>query len=75
MNTGGRLIFINSSMIDIPRTIALMEECAMTVRILGETSGPFRDYYFEDGVHAGNGPNSWGVPNDRWGAPRTTGGL
>ena len=35
-------------MIDIPRTIALMEECAMTVRILGETSGPFRDYYFED---------------------------
>ncbi len=45
---GGRLIFINSSMIDIPRTIALMEECAMTVRILGETSGPFRDYYFED---------------------------
>ena len=35
-------------MIDIPRTIALMEECGMTVRILGETSGPFRDYCFED---------------------------
>jgi release factor glutamine methyltransferase len=45
---GGRLIFIHSSMADIPKTIKLMEQNGMTVRIVGETSGPFRDYYFED---------------------------
>lgn len=45
---GGRLVFVQSSMADIPRTIALMQESGMHVRILGETDGPFRDYYFED---------------------------
>ncbi|MCZ6652763.1 MAG: methyltransferase [Planctomycetota bacterium] len=45
---GGRLIFVHSSMADIPRSINLMEQNGMTVRIEGETSGPFRDYYFED---------------------------
>ena len=60
-------------MIDI-RTIALMEN-ALTVRILGETSGPFRDYYFEDERYMLEMARIQGVPNDRWGAPRTTGGL
>lgn len=45
---GGRLIFVQSSMADIPRSISLMTECGMDVRIVGETDGPFRDYYFED---------------------------
>ncbi|MHC4810059.1 MAG: methyltransferase [Planctomycetota bacterium] len=45
---GGRLIFIHSSMADVPRTIRTLEENAMRVRIVGETSGPFRQYYFED---------------------------
>ncbi len=45
---GGRLVFVQSSMADIPRSIGLMEEHGMQVRIVGETSGPFRDYYFED---------------------------
>lgn len=45
---GGRLIFIQSSMADVPRSIALMEECGMQVRILGETDQPFRQYYYED---------------------------
>ncbi len=45
---GGRLIFVHSSMADIPRSIDLMEQNGMSVRIVGETSGPFRDYYFED---------------------------
>ncbi len=45
---GGRLVFVQSSMGDIPRSIGLMEEHGMRVRIVGETSGPFRDYYFED---------------------------
>lgn len=45
---GGRLIFVHSSMADIPKSINFMEAGGMTVRIVGETSGPFRDYYFED---------------------------
>ncbi len=44
----GRLIFVHSSMADIPRSINLMEQNGMSVLIAGETSGPFRDYYFED---------------------------
>jgi predicted RNA methylase len=45
---GGRLVFIHSSMADIPRTLRLLDEHGMSVRIVGETSGPFRQYYFED---------------------------
>ena len=45
---GGRLIFIQSSMADIPRSISLMKEHGMSIRVVGETSGPFRPYYFED---------------------------
>ena len=45
---GGRLIFVQSSMADVPRSISLMEENGMSVRIVGETSGPFRKYYYED---------------------------
>ncbi len=45
---GGRVVFVQSSMADIPRSIQLMKECGMEVRVVGETDGPFRDYYFED---------------------------
>lgn len=45
---GGELIFVQSSMADIPRSIGMMAESGMQVRIVGETDGPFRDYYFED---------------------------
>lgn len=45
---GGRLVFIHSSMADVPRSLRLMEEHGMEVRIVGETSGPFRKYYYED---------------------------
>ncbi len=45
---GGRLVFIQSSMADIPRSLRLMEENGMEVQIVGETDGPFRSYYFED---------------------------
>ncbi|MHC4080400.1 MAG: methyltransferase [Planctomycetota bacterium] len=45
---GGRLVFVQSSMADIPRSIRLMEEHGMDVRIVGETDRPFRDYYFDD---------------------------
>ncbi|MGE4619270.1 MAG: methyltransferase [Planctomycetota bacterium] len=45
---GGRIIFIHSTMADSPRTIRLMEESGMKVKILAEKDYPFRDYYFED---------------------------
>lgn len=45
---GGRVVFVQSSMANVPRSISLMEECGMSVRVIGETDGPFRDYYFED---------------------------
>ncbi len=48
---GGSLVFIQSSMADIPRSIRLMEENGMTVEVLGETDGPFRPYYFDDPVY------------------------
>ena len=48
---GGRLIFIQSSMANIPRSIELMQASGMTVRVIGETDGPFRDYYFEDDAY------------------------
>jgi methylase of polypeptide subunit release factors len=47
---GGRLVFIQSSMADVPRTLRLMDDCGMTTQVVAETSGPFRSYYFEDPV-------------------------
>jgi len=48
---GGRLIFVQSSMADVRRSLRLMAEHGMEVRIVGETDGPFRDYYFEDAAY------------------------
>ncbi|MEE8141970.1 MAG: methyltransferase [Planctomycetota bacterium] len=48
VRTRGWLIFVQSSMADIPRSIRLMEEHGMRVEIVGETDHLFRDYYFED---------------------------
>jgi hypothetical protein len=45
---GGTLTFVQSSMADVPRSLALMEECGMSVRIVAETDGPFRDDDFAD---------------------------
>lgn len=51
---GGRLIFVQSSMADVKRSINLMNEWGMDVRIVGESKGPFREYYFEDEVFMKN---------------------
>lgn len=48
---GGRLVFVQSSMASVPRSIRLMEECGMDVSIVGETDGPFREYYFDDAAY------------------------
>lgn len=45
---GGRLVFVHSSMANVPRTLAFLGENGMSVRVVGETDGPFRDYYLED---------------------------
>lgn len=50
IKSGGKLIFIQSSMADIKRSTNLMQEWGMEVNIIGEQKGPFRDYYFEDEV-------------------------
>jgi methylase of polypeptide subunit release factors len=44
----GRLVFVQSSMADIPRSLRMLAEGGFDVRVVGETDGPFRDYYFED---------------------------
>ncbi len=51
---GGRLIFVQSSMADVNRSINLMNEWGMTVRIVGKNKGPFREYYFEDPIFMQN---------------------
>ena len=51
LKPGGRLIFIHSTMGDVPRTIRLLEECGLSVRIIADKDFPFRDYYFEDEVY------------------------
>ena len=48
LRPGGRLVFVQSSMANVARTMALFDDCGMQVEVVGETSGPFRDYYFED---------------------------
>lgn len=48
---GGRLVFVQSSMADVPRTLRTLAEEAMEVSIVGEVDGPFREYYFEDPVY------------------------
>lgn len=51
---GGRLIFVQSSMADVKRSIGLMNEWGMEVKIVGECKHPFRDYYFEDEIFMKN---------------------
>ena len=45
---GGSLIFIQSSMADLPKTLSRLEENRFDARIVSQRRGPFRDYYFED---------------------------
>jgi methylase of polypeptide subunit release factors len=48
LNPGGELIFIQSSMADIEKTTARLVENGFAPALVGRTTGPFRDYYFED---------------------------
>ena len=44
----GEIIFIQSSMADFGETERHMDRNGFDVEVVGTTSGPFRDYYFED---------------------------
>jgi release factor glutamine methyltransferase len=48
LNSGGTLIFVQSSMADLAKTLRRLDENGYDARVLGERSGPFRDYYFAD---------------------------
>ncbi|MFQ5845624.1 MAG: methyltransferase [Planctomycetota bacterium] len=44
----GLIVFVQSSMADLPKTRAWLEENGYAHEVLGRTEGPFRDSYFED---------------------------
>jgi len=48
LNPGGRLVFIQSSMADLARTKRTLDYNGYDMRVLYESRGPFRDYYYED---------------------------
>lgn len=54
LKQGGRLIFVQSSVADIKRSVNLMKNWGMDVKIIGEQKVPFRDYYFEDTIFMKN---------------------
>lgn len=50
LKPGGVLSFVQSSMADLGRTQRELERNGFRHEVLGETRGPFRDYYFEDEI-------------------------
>ena len=48
LKPGGTLVFVQSSMADLAKTLRRLDENGYEARVLGERSGPFRDYYYED---------------------------
>ena len=48
LNANGTLIFVQSSMADLAKTLERLSENGYEARVIGERRGPFRDYYFED---------------------------
>jgi len=48
LNSGGTLVFVQSSMADLDKTLSYLDENGYDAHVLGERSEPFRDYYFAD---------------------------
>jgi len=44
----GELVFVQSSMADVPMTLRELDRNGFDAEVLGTTSGPFRDYYYAD---------------------------
>ncbi len=63
LNPGGSLVFVQSSMADVAKSTRRLEENGFDVRVLAESSGPFRDYYSEDPTFL---QEIESVPNGYW---------
>jgi len=48
LRDAGELIFVQSSMADLAKTLRRLDENGYDARVAAERTGPFRDYYFED---------------------------
>jgi len=48
LRDGGLLVFVQSSMADLAKTRARLQENGYDVELLATSQGPFRDYYYED---------------------------
>ncbi|MEL6713351.1 MAG: methyltransferase [Planctomycetota bacterium] len=48
LRPGGELCFVQSSMADVPLTLERLDQNGFDARVVDTTSGPFRDYYFDD---------------------------
>lgn len=48
LRPGGELVFIQSSMADVQKTLARLDENGFDARVVDTSEGPFRDYYFQD---------------------------
>ena len=47
LKPGGVLAFVQSSMADLKKTLRRLDENGYDAEVLGERTGPFRDYYYE----------------------------
>lgn len=48
LRPGGEVLFVQSSMADVPMTLERLDQNGFDARVVDTTSGPFRDYYFDD---------------------------
>lgn len=48
LRPGGELVFVQSSMADVAKTLRRLDQNGFEAKVLGSTEGPFRDYYFDD---------------------------
>ncbi|MCA8940119.1 MAG: methyltransferase [Planctomycetes bacterium] len=48
LNAEGELLFIQSSMADIPKSLARLDENGFEAEVVASKRFPFRDYYYED---------------------------
>ena len=48
LRPNGELLFIQSSMADVHKTLRRLDENGFDAKVIERRSGPFRDYYFED---------------------------
>ncbi len=68
LREGGRLIFVQSSMADLQKSLQRLEENGFQTRIIDQTRGPFRDYYYQDASFMKETqkiPNSFEMVNDK----------